>query len=89
VDKENIISPCIGVCKTDPLTNFCYGCGRDSDDKKQWKSDETSNEWKINNLEIIKNRLNGWQQEAFKKSYQHKKQTGNSLIKQKFLDSKT
>ena len=32
-----IVSPCISICKTDPLTGYCYGCGRSNDDKKMWK----------------------------------------------------
>ena len=88
MNTNDIISPCIGVCKTDTHTDYCYGCGRNTSDKLQWKSTETTNEWKINNLEMIRNRLKGWQQDAFDKSYQNKKVTGNSLIKQKLLDSK-
>ena len=41
-----IISPCISVCKTDPTTGYCYGCGRNNDEKKKWKSEDTPNEWK-------------------------------------------
>ena len=33
-----IISPCISICKTDPLTGYCYGCGRNEEDKKKWKN---------------------------------------------------
>ena len=29
-----IISPCISICKTDPTTGYCYGCGRNNDEKK-------------------------------------------------------
>ena len=29
-----IISPCISICKTDPSTGYCYGCGRNSEEKK-------------------------------------------------------
>ena len=36
----------------------------------------------------IRNRLNGWQQEAFDKSYAFKKETGMSLIKKKLLEQK-
>ena len=32
-----IISPCISICKTDPVTGYCYGCGRSNSDKKIWK----------------------------------------------------
>tara|TARA_B100001094_G_C17648431_1_gene538428 strand:+ start:97 stop:348 length:252 start_codon:yes stop_codon:yes gene_type:complete len=76
-----IISPCISICKTDPTTGYCYGCGRNNDEKKKWKLDETTNEWKTTNLEIIKKRLSGWQLESFNESYEHKKNNGISLFK--------
>ena len=76
-----IISPCISICKTDPLTGYCYGCGRSDKEKKIWKIQETSEEWKINNLKEIQKRLNGWQLESFKESYEHKVNKGISLFK--------
>tara|TARA_A100000164_G_scaffold347513_1_gene348985 strand:+ start:2083 stop:2331 length:249 start_codon:yes stop_codon:yes gene_type:complete len=76
-----IISPCISICKTDPLTGFCYGCGRSNDDKKKWKKEDTSDEWKQNNLLIIQKRLNGWQLESFKESYNYKVEKGISIYK--------
>ena len=76
-----IISPCISICKTDPTTGYCYGCGRNNDEKKKWKLDETTNEWKTTNLEIIKKRLSGWQLESFNESYEHKINNGISLFK--------
>ena len=45
-----IISPCISICKTDPQTGYCYGCGRNNEEKKMWKLEETSDEWKKSNL---------------------------------------
>ncbi len=42
---------------------------------------KTSNEWKKNNLIDIQKRLNGWQLESFKESYQHKINSGVSLYK--------
>ena len=39
MDQKNIISPCISVCKTDPLSGFCYGCGRTNDEKLLWKDE--------------------------------------------------
>ena len=59
-----IISPCISICRTDPKTGYCYGCGRSNDEKKIWKSEETSDEWKNNNLKEVKSRLTGWQLES-------------------------
>ena len=49
-----IISPCISICKTDPSTGYCYGCGRSNEEKQIWKKDDTSDDWKKNNLEAIK-----------------------------------
>ena len=76
-----IISPCISICKTDPVTGFCYGCGRSNADKKIWKIEEASDEWKKENLKIIQKRLNGWQLESFKESYNQKVNKGITLYK--------
>ena len=86
--EKNIVSPCISVCKTDPVSGFCYGCGRSNDDKKLWKDENTSDEWKINNIEELKKRLFGWHLEAFEASYKSKKDTGLSLIKKKLLETR-
>jgi len=76
-----ITSPCISICKTDPVTGYCYGCGRSSEDKKLWKLENTSDQWKSSNLNDIKKRLSGWQLESFKDSYKHKIENGISLFK--------
>tara|TARA_X000000368_G_C22396941_1_gene435774 strand:+ start:69 stop:320 length:252 start_codon:yes stop_codon:yes gene_type:complete len=81
-----IISPCISICKTDPVSGYCYGCGRNNQEKKIWKNQETSNEWKINNLKEIQKRLNGWQLESFKESYEYKINKGISLFKKSSQD---
>ena len=49
-----IVSPCISICKTDPSTGYCYGCGRSNEEKQVWKKEDTSDDWKKNNLESIK-----------------------------------
>jgi predicted Fe-S protein YdhL (DUF1289 family) len=76
-----IISPCISICKTDPQTGYCYGCGRNNEEKKMWKLDDTSAQWKRDNLISIQERLKGWQLESFKNSYKHKIENGISLFK--------
>ena len=86
--NEKIESPCINVCKSDPVTDYCYGCGRTTEDKKIWKNTDTSDEWKKSNLQLIRSRLNSWQGEAFDKSYAFKKESGISLIKKKLLEEK-
>ena len=76
-----IISPCISICKTDPTTGYCYGCGRNIEEKKTWKLEETTDDWKSNNLEEIKKRLSGWQLDSFNESYEYKISNGMSLFK--------
>ena len=67
-----IISPCISICKTDPDSGFCYGCGRTNDEKKMWKNENTTNKWKRDNLIVLEKRLSGWQLKSFKKLYEIK-----------------
>ena len=76
-----IISPCISICKTDPQTGYCYGCGRSNEEKRLWKLEDTSNQWKNDNLISIQKRLTGWQLESFKDSYKYKTENGISLFK--------
>ena len=85
---SKIVTPCISVCSTDPISGHCYGCGRTSEDKKYWKDPDTSDNWKINNLKELESRLSGWQLEAFKKSYAHKREHGISLLQKKMIESK-
>tara|TARA_B100000767_G_scaffold183202_1_gene171027 strand:+ start:29 stop:277 length:249 start_codon:yes stop_codon:yes gene_type:complete len=80
-----IISPCISICKTDPRTGYCYGCGRSNEEKKIWKLEITSNQWKNDNLNEIQKRLTGWQLESFKDSYKHKIESGISLFKKNLI----
>ena len=49
-----IVSPCISVCKIDPVTGYCYGCGRSNKEKKNWKDKNTSDKWKNKTLKIFK-----------------------------------
>ena len=30
------MSPCVGVCKTDQATGWCFGCGRTDSEISQW-----------------------------------------------------
>ena len=80
-----ITNPCISICKTDPVSGYCYGCGRSNEDKVKWKSEETPDEWKKENLKEIQSRLKGWQLESFKESYQHKIENGISIFKKNQL----
>tara|TARA_B100001540_G_C15435339_1_gene474134 strand:- start:318 stop:584 length:267 start_codon:yes stop_codon:yes gene_type:complete len=87
--KNKIISPCISICRTDPVTGFCYGCARTNEEKKQWKDENSTNEWKEENLKIIISRMQGWQLNTFNESYEHKKNKGVSLFKKSLLENKS
>ncbi len=80
------ISPCISICKMDPITGYCYGCARNNKEKKTWKDPNTSDGWKNQNLEDIQKRMKGWQLESFKESYEHKEKNGMSLFKKKQIN---
>ena len=86
--SNKIISPCISICKTDPVTDYCYGCSRTNEEKKLWKDENTNDEWKFKNLNTITLRMEGWQLSTFKESYDHKINSGISLFKKNLLDNK-
>ena len=88
IEKEKIISPCISICKTDPRTGFCYGCGRTEQEKIIWKEDMTTILWKKENLNLLIKRMSGWQLETFKESYSNKIKTGLSLFKERLIKDK-
>ena len=83
-----IISPCISICKVDPKTGYCYGCGRDISEKKIWKDQKTSDEWKKQNILDIQKRLSNFQLKNFKESYEYKIKNGISLLKKKKIEQK-
>ena len=85
---SSIVSPCISICKTDPVTGLCYGCARTNEEKKLWKDENTKNEWKLNNLKEIQTKMSGWQLATFKQSYKHKAEHGISLFKKNVLEQK-
>ena len=83
-----IISPCLSICKTDPITGYCYGCARTNEEKKIWKDEKTTEKWKKNNLNEITKRMSGWQLESFKESYKHKIKSGISLFMKSLIQEK-
>ena len=82
---KKIVSPCISICKTDPVSGYCYGCARTNDEKKQWKKESPTEEWKIESLKKINSRMQGWQLSTFEESYKHKVKQGISLFKKNSL----
>ena len=55
--------------------------------QKQWISENTTEEWKSENLKKIKSRMQGWQLSTFEESYKHKINQGISLFKKNLLES--
>ena len=37
MEHTKIASPCVSICKSDPISGYCYGCGRTDDEKNMWK----------------------------------------------------
>ena len=85
--EKKIISPCISICKSDPVTGFCYGCGRTDEEKKIWKNLNTDNNWKKENLIIIRSRMVDSQLKTFEQSYKEKIEFGK-LVYSKNLKKK-
>ena len=85
IDNQQIVSPCISICKTDPRTGYCYGCARTENEKLIWKEKNTSTQWKKENINELIRRMSGWQLITFKESYSNKMETGLSLFKQSLL----
>jgi hypothetical protein len=88
MDNQQIVSPCISICKTDPRTGYCYGCARTEKEKIIWKKKETTIQWKEQNIKELTQRMTGWQLETFKESYSNKLRTGLSLFKQSLMKDK-
>ena len=86
--NKKTISPCISICRTDTVTGFCYGCARTNGEKKQWKDENATEDWKEENLKIIVTRMQGWQLETFQEYYSHKKISGMSLYKKSLNEKK-
>ena len=76
MNNTKIISPCISICKNDPTTGFCYGCGRTDEEKKIWKNTDTPNDWKKENLNILIKRMSKSQLKTFEQSYKDKLEFG-------------
>ena len=85
---NKVVSPCISICRTDPVTGYCYGCARTDEEKKLWKDESVKDQRKEKNLKLVITRMQGWQLETFKESYKYKKNEGISLFKKNLLKNK-
>ena len=69
--------------QTDPISGYCYGCARNSEEKIKWKDKNTDEEWKLENLKEIRSRMKGWQLQSFEESYKFKCENGISIEKKR------
>ena len=76
-----MISPCVSLCEVDRDTGLCLGCARSMEEKRQWKDPATTDKWKMENLNECKDRMNNVQLDYWKKSYDFKTKTGQSMYK--------
>lgn len=79
MEHTKIASPCVSVCKSDPISGFCYGCGRTDAEKDKWRDKSTTTNWKKENILELKSRLSGWVLVAFEKSYANKNKKINKI----------
>tara|TARA_B100001029_G_scaffold175006_1_gene175853 strand:- start:677 stop:949 length:273 start_codon:yes stop_codon:yes gene_type:complete len=87
MSNDKVISPCISICKSNPDTGYCYGCARSNEEKKIWKNPNTENNWKLENLNLLKKRMSESQLKTFERSYGEKLQFGK-LVNSKNLKEK-
>ena len=87
MSNDKVISPCISICKNNPDSGFCYGCARTNEEKKIWKNPNTQNTWKLENLNLLKQRMSESQLKTFERSYKEKLQLGK-LVYSKSLKQK-
>ena len=87
MSNDKVISPCISICKNNPDSGFCYGCARTNEEKKIWKNPNTQNTWKLENLNLLKQRMSESQLKTFVRSYKEKLQLGK-LVYSKSLKQK-
>ena len=85
IKNDDVVSPCVSICRTDPRTGYCYGCARTNEEKIMWKNENTKFIWKKENLKLLIQRMSGWQLETFQQSYSNKIKTGLSLYKQSII----
>ena len=88
INNQQVVSPCISICRTDPRTGYCYGCARTEEEKIIWKEKDTTIHWKEINIIEITQRMTGWQLETFRESYSSKIKTGLSLFKQNLINKR-
>lgn len=76
----DILSPCVSLCNVNE-DGFCPGCGRTLQERKIWKKENPTNEWKKQNIQDATSRLDEVALDHFNMSYAFKEKHGLSIKK--------
>ena len=52
-NKKIVVSPCISICQYDH-EDTCIGCYRTKEERLKWKDQDSTHQWKEENLQAIK-----------------------------------
>ena len=69
--KSKVYSPCVSVCQYDQ-NNTCFGCMRSKEERVKWKDTNTTDEWKLENLNNIQERMPEYTLKSWKEAYKIK-----------------
>ena len=69
--KSKVYSPCVSVCQYDQ-DNTCFGCMRSKEERVKWKDTNTTDEWKLENLNNIQERMPEYTLKSWKEAYKKK-----------------
>ena len=69
--KSKIYSPCVSVCQYDQ-NNSCFGCMRSKEERVKWKDANTTDKWKLENLNNIQERMPEYTLKLWKEAYKKK-----------------
>ena len=69
--KSKVYSPCVSVCQYDQ-NNTCFGCMRSKEERVKWKDTNTTDEWKLENLNNIQERMPEYTLKSWKEAYKKK-----------------
>ena len=69
--KSKVYSPCISECQYDQ-NNTCFRCMRSKEERVKWKDANTTDEWKLENLNNIQERMPEYTLKSWKEAYKKK-----------------
>ena len=71
-NKKIVVSPCISICQYDQ-ENTCMGCYRTKEERLKWKDQDSTSQWKEENLQAIKQRMPEAHLQSWNETYNKKR----------------